>query len=247
MKHPIVFLPVIDSTNNYANTQLFGKGLTEGTVFLAHEQTAGRGQRGSSWESEPGMNLTFSLVLMPDFLDIRRQFLISKVVCLGISDCVAALVGPTRNVCVKWPNDIFVGDRKICGTLIENAVMNGVIRSSVIGIGLNVNQTAFGHGARNPVSLAGITGKAFDLNVVLDGLLRKMDFYYEQLCQGREELIDQRYEEKLYLRNEWHSFRKADVLFRGKITGVNDIGQLRIELENGDFEDFHLKEVEFVK
>ena len=132
----VVLLEQVGSTNNYATSQVRENEVEEGTVFLAVNQTLGRGQQTNKWESENGKNLTLSIVLHPDFLEIKDQFLLSKVVCLGIASFLSKYVGA---VSIKWPNDIYVENRKICGILIENAIMNGRFSSSVVGIGLNVS------------------------------------------------------------------------------------------------------------
>ncbi|MDE5927427.1 MAG: biotin--[acetyl-CoA-carboxylase] ligase, partial [Duncaniella sp.] len=122
-----------------------------GTVVMAREQTAGRGQRGNSWEAEPGCNITLSLLLRPEGLHPARQFVISQAVSLAIADLVSHFVAAP--VSIKWPNDIYVDDRKICGILIENTITGTSIDRTIVGIGLNVNQTEFRSDAPNPVSM----------------------------------------------------------------------------------------------
>lgn len=239
----IVRLPFADSTNNYANGQLNENELPDGTVFLAYVQTDGRGQQNNLWESEPGMNLTFSIVVFPDFLDIRRQFMLSKVVTLGI---YTALLKYIDNIQIKWPNDIYAGDKKLGGILIENSVMYSLIKSSVIGIGINVNQTVFLSKAPNPVSLKTLTNQQYDCDVVLSEILSGIDHYYSLLREGEEELIDRKFISVLYRLNEKHWFRAEQEVFEGEIIGVNEIGQLLIRKQNGEILDFHFKEVEFL-
>ncbi len=239
----IIRLPFADSTNNYANGQLIEKEVSDGTVFLAYDQTAGRGQQNNFWESEPGLNLTFSIVVFPDFLDIRHQFMLSKVVTLGIYTALGKYVDNLR---IKWPNDIYAGNKKLGGILIENSIMYRSIKSSVIGIGINVNQTDFRSAAPNPVSLKTLTNQQFDCDVVLTEILSGIDYYYSLLQKGEEETIDQEFISVLYRLNENHWFRAEQVLFEGEITGVNEIGQLLIRKQNGEILDFHFKEVEFL-
>jgi len=164
----IVRLQETESTNNYANTQIRENVVLEGTVFLAYEQTAGRGQLSNFWESEAGKNLTFSLVLYPDFLEIRRQFMLSKVVTLGIYTALHKYVDQLK---IKWPNDIYAGNRKLGGILIENSIMYGLLKSSVVGIGLNVNQSVFHSTAPNPVSLQILTNQHYDTDCILTEVL----------------------------------------------------------------------------
>lgn len=241
--HQIVHLSAVDSTNNYANGQIREVDVPEGTVFLAYDQTAGRGQMKNFWESEPGQNLTFSLVLYPDFLEIRRQFMLSKVVTLGVYSALNKYVGDLK---IKWPNDIYVANRKLGGILIENSIMYGLLKSSVIGIGLNVNQLEFLSNAPNPVSLKMLTNQHFDCESVLTEILSGIDCYYDLLHNGAYEEIDEQFTSILYRLNERHRFRSEDGIFEGVIIGVNEIGQLQIRETDGEVREFHFKEVEFL-
>jgi len=243
IRNPVIRILRTDSTNNYANQQIRDTTLPEGTVFLTYEQTAGRGQVKNHWESEPGKNLTFSIVFYPDFLEIRRQFLISKVVTLGIYKAITKYVDQLK---IKWPNDIYVEDRKLGGILIENSIMSGILKSSVVGIGMNVNQTVFHSDAPNPVSLQLLTNEHFDCETILLEVLSGINSYYELLRQGEYEIIDQQYLSVLYRLNEKHKFRTEIEVIEGEIIGVNEIGQLLIRREDGKILDFHFKEVEFL-
>jgi BirA family biotin operon repressor/biotin-[acetyl-CoA-carboxylase] ligase len=238
----IVRLEVTDSTNNYANQQIRENGLSEGTVFLAQEQTAGRGQQKNVWESEPGENLLFSIVMYPDFLEIRRQFMLSKVVTLGIYRALNKYVDSLR---IKWPNDIYAGDQKLGGILIENSIMSGLLKNAVVGIGLNVNQTVFYSDAPNPVSLQLLTNQHYDCEIILSEILSGINEYYTLLREGQEDVIDQEFISFLYQRNEKHYYKADDEIFEGEIVGVNEIGQLQIRKNSGEVLEFHFKEVEF--
>lgn len=240
----IVRLQETESTNNYANTQIRENVVLEGTVFLAYEQTAGRGQLSNFWESEAGKNLTFSLVLYPDFLEIRRQFMLSKVVTLGIYTALHKYVDQLK---IKWPNDIYAGNRKLGGILIENSIMYGLLKSSVVGIGLNVNQSVFHSTAPNPVSLQILTNQHYDTDCILTEVLTAINYYYMLLREGEDEKIDQEFISVLYRLNEKHLFKAEDEVFSGEIIGVNEIGQLLVRKENGKIMDFHFKEVEFLQ
>jgi BirA family transcriptional regulator, biotin operon repressor / biotin---[acetyl-CoA-carboxylase] ligase len=242
-KH-IVRLQKTDSTNNYANGQLSQYELTEGTVFLTYEQSAGRGQMKNFWESEPGKNLTFSIVVFPDFLEVRHQFMISKVVTLGIYRALSKYVDKLR---IKWPNDIYVGDKKLGGILIENSIMYNLIKSSVIGIGININQTIFHSNAPNPVSLKILTNQYFDCNLVLSEILSGIDYYYSLLKKGEKARIDLEFISVMYRLNEKHWFRTEKEEFEGEIIGVNEIGQLLVSNQWGKTYVFHFKEVEFLQ
>lgn len=240
----IIHLSSTDSTNNYANSQIREKEVPEGTVFLAYEQTSGRGQLKNFWESQPGENLTFSIVVYPDFLEIRHQFMLSKVVVLGIYKALSKYVDQLK---VKWPNDIYVGNQKLGGILIENSIMYGLLKSSVIGIGLNINQTVFKSNAPNPASLQNLTNKHYDCEAILAEVLSGINWYYYLLQCGEEKKIDEEYIAQLYRLNETCKYRSEETIFEGEIIGVNEIGQLLIRRSDGKILDFHFKEVEFLQ
>ena len=190
------------STNNYLKS--LAATLPSGTVVHTHCQTAGRGQKGNTWEAEPGKNLTFSMLIKRPQVEVREQFAISEAVALAI----AQVVGDTLNkeqpelgsmVKVKWPNDIYVGDRKLCGILIENSLDANGIAYSVIGIGLNVNQAAFVSDAPNPVSLCQLTGHEHDLDALLHTICEQI----EQLCgllgdSAQRQALHEQYVQTLY-------------------------------------------------
>lgn len=152
-------------TSTSSSLLLREASLPHGAVLAARAQTAGRGQRGNSWEAEPGRNLTFSILLRPSVLEAARSFELSMIVSLALLRILQPLVpGP---VMIKWPNDIYAGDRKLCGILIENAFCGTRIERSVVGIGVNVNQDVFRSDAPNPVSLRQLTGRSYDLDALL--------------------------------------------------------------------------------
>lgn len=232
-----------DSTNNYASRQLMTKRLPEGIVYSTSNQEKGRGQVNQHWESEPGKNITMSVVLYPEFVPILSQFLISKAVALAVYDFVRAYV---PDVYIKWPNDIYVGKKKIAGTLIENSLREGVISSTIVGIGLNINQKLFVSDAPNPVSLSLLTDKQFDLDDCMEELCDRLDDWYIHLKTGEIQKINETYERRLFRMNEWTPYRAGDEEFEGRITGVDEIGRLMIEKRDGTQQKFHLKEVEFI-
>jgi BirA family biotin operon repressor/biotin-[acetyl-CoA-carboxylase] ligase len=241
--HTIIPVSSTESTNNYATSQVAVNEVKEGTVFLAYEQTAGRGQLNNRWESEAGRNLTFSIFLQPAFLDIHRQFMLSKVISLGLEAFLSHYTAPVK---IKWPNDIYAGNRKICGILIENAVMSSTISQSIVGIGLNINQTNFCSAAPNPVSLKMITGKDYDLDVMLYELLNEIDAFYLKLQTGLFDELDRAFHEKLYRLNEWRTYKDETHEYSGEIIGVNTIGQLQIREKDGPVHEYHFKEVEYL-
>ena len=156
------------STNSYLADLCQRQDVAELTCVYTAFQSAGRGQRGNSWESEPGKNLLFSFVTYPDFLEARRQFLLSQVTALALQEVLSQYA---EHIAIKWPNDIYAGDRKISGMLVENSLSGENVRTSVIGIGLNVNQTEFPTELPNPVSMALLTGEKYGIESLLDGFM----------------------------------------------------------------------------
>jgi BirA family biotin operon repressor/biotin-[acetyl-CoA-carboxylase] ligase len=235
----------LESTNTYGTELLSKTKPTEGTVISTFRQTAGRGQIGSRWESEPDRNLSFSILLYPTFLAPREQFLLSMTIALAVRTFIARYT--EKMVTVKWPNDIYVGNRKICGILIQNATSTQSLQSSVVGIGVNVNQTQFSENAPNATSLALETGREFSLFELLQDLCQRVEQRYLQLknAAGRAFLYEQ-YQSHLYRYNEPASFQRQDgSTFSGIITGVSDIGKLLVRTKHV-VEAFDIKEIRFL-
>ena len=216
----------------------------EGDIILAQCQTAGRGQRGHTWESREGENLTFSLLLEPLFLPPSEQFLISECVALGVCD---ALMHYGIEAQIKWTNDIYIGDRKLAGILIEHKLQGSALARTVAGIGLNVNQKAFSDDLPNPISMAQATGREFDREEVLQTVATSLMARYEQLREGGAKELQADYHQRLYRLGQEHCYALPDgSRFRGIIRGVEPTGALRIENERGELLSFLFKEVEFV-
>lgn len=173
-----VFLEETDSTNREVARR--AAELAHGAVIVARSQTAGRGQRGNGWESAPGLNLTLSMMLRPRGIEAKEAFVLSMLTSLAVADVLRTFL-PDEDIKVKWPNDIYVGDLKICGILHENSLSGACVAHSIAGIGVNVNQTRFVSDAPNPVSMAMLAGHEFDLGEVLtavcSGLLERIDSY----------------------------------------------------------------------
>ena len=236
----IIRLAETNSTNNYLREQCAKARLPEGSLVIADFQTAGKGQVGNSWESEAGKNLMFSLLLYPDFLPANRQFLISQIASLSVKE---TLEGYTDSITVKWPNDIYWKDRKICGMLIENDLSGVHLDCSVIGIGLNINQEIFRSDAPNPVSLAQITGKTYDREEVLARFLRIFFNYYFLLLQEKEEEIRAAYIAALYHGDGYYSYIDATGRFDACIHAIEPTGHLILRLPDGERRRYAFKEV----
>ncbi len=242
MGRNIIFLDEVDSTNNYAK-QLVSDGAANGTVVLAHFQTRGKGQPGNFWESEAGKNLLTSIILHPDFLEAGKQFLISKIVSLSLVDLLTPEV---NDVSIKWPNDMYIGSRKVAGILIENSIKGSTLDSSIIGIGLNLNQLVFHSKAPNPVSLLQLNGKIYDAQEMLKGFFQYFEKWYRLLEAGKFQQIDEAYLGKLFGFNQWRNFRKDKQLFEARICGIGEFGQLQLEDRSGKITEYMFKEVEYI-
>ncbi|SHH72928.1 BirA family transcriptional regulator, biotin operon repressor / biotin-[acetyl-CoA-carboxylase] ligase [Chryseolinea serpens] len=234
----LVFVPECHSTNTLALQLCQNSGPAEGTLVITPNQTAGRGQRGNGWEAEPGKNFTFSLILKPATLALKDQFYLNIFTSLALRDYLAAK-GCTA-VRVKWPNDIYVGSKKICGILVESQISGNKFSHVVVGIGLNVNQQKFG--TETATSLSILTGMQFDLQAELESLLKFLEARYLQLREGKMALLMEDYLKVLYGLNTPLSFEVEGVLAEGMIVGVDESGRLRVLME-GRERVFGVKEV----
>lgn len=240
----LIKVDATDSTNAYLKKMMLQKETADFTVVLAQNQYAGRGQMGTRWLSEPGKNLTFSILKKHKNLYARNQFGITMLSSLGVYKALNQFLIPDLHV--KWPNDILSGPNKICGILIENMTSGQQVQASVIGIGLNVNQTDFGP-LEQVSSLKGIMGRAFDLEVVLQGILTHLQHSFGHLETRSAEEIRNDYESHLFRKDKPSAFRQEDgTLFMGFIRGVSDEGKLRVELENDEEVSFDMKEVQLL-
>lgn len=239
----IILLNEVESTNNYANQLILSDAAEEGTVVLARYQKKGKGQQGNSWESEYGRNLLMSMILYPGFLDAGNQFLISKVVSLAI---VEFLKTETENVSIKWPNDIYVGKNKIAGILIENSLKGSNMFSTIIGIGLNLNQEFFFSDAPNPVSLKQITGKNYEIQAIAALLIQYISEWYKKLKNNEFKEVNSEYKSNLFRFNQWSLFSVKEKMFEARISGIGEFGQLILEKHDGTNSEYLFKEVEFV-
>lgn len=230
----------LESTNIYCGLLDLGK-VEEFTVIWAHEQTAGIGQRGNKWESEQGKNLTFSIVLHPVFLSAGDQYRLTKTLALGVSDW---LQRQGVEATIKWPNDIYVGGRKICGILTENRIA-GTYESAICGIGLNINQAEFPEGLSGAVSLSQLTGKEYDLRQSLEEIVETVSYRYDQLSKTPETI------DKDYLARLLNLGKRANYMYRGEvigatIKGVNPFGHLQLVTDKGEHLECMMKEIELI-
>lgn len=233
----------LGSTNQYCKL-LDLKQTEEFTIIWALSQPEGVGQRGNRWESEAGTNLTFSIILHPTFLPPQQQYLLTKVLALGISDYLIALL-PNEAIYIKWPNDIYVGNRKICGILVENHI-GQKFESAVCGIGFNVNQSSFSDWIPNPISLSQITGMDYDLQTILEALVTAISERYNQLREGLIDRLDKEYLSRLLYLNERHTYRYLGEEICATIIGVNAFGHLLLQTDDGKTIVAQMKEIELL-
>jgi BirA family biotin operon repressor/biotin-[acetyl-CoA-carboxylase] ligase len=239
----IIRLDTTESTNLYAESLAEGREIPDGTVIVANHQTAGRGQGSNTWVSEPGKNLTITIVLHPRFLPADRQFQLNKAVSLGVYDLLEELVPDIR---IKWPNDIYAGDRKIGGILIQHQVSGNTLETTFAGIGLNLNQTDFPPDLPNPSSVKALTGRDTDPEEALKELLEALEDRYRQLQGESPSKLDGEYYQTLRGAGVWNQYQVGDRVIRGRILGVDAYGRLMLEEEDGNIAPFTHGKIEYL-
>lgn len=258
-KHDTIWLDSVDSTNEEAARLI--DSIDNLSVLSAMRQTEGKGQRGNTWSSDRGKNLTFSIVLKFDHeaetaphalpsMKAYDQFVISEITALSVVDLLAEYGIQAR---IKWPNDIYVGDRKICGILIENSLRGTNLHSSIVGVGINVNQTEFPDSVPNPTSMKSETGEDQDIILMLEFFMEIFTDYltrYGHIHGGYGKL------RKMYHSQMWRKDEMAEFIenidsgekrrFRGTIKGLSDVGHLIIENEEGELREFSFKQISYI-
>ena len=236
----IEYLAETASTNLVASDRKY----RHGDIVIAGSQTAGRGQRGNAWSSAPEMNLTFSAVLEPGRLPAEMQFYLSEIVSLSVAETLSEYGIGAK---VKWPNDIYAGEKKIAGILIENYIMGPLIKRSVAGVGLNVNQSAFDPSLPNPTSVFLQTGETAELTEALDVFLGKLYGWFSKLEAGDLNGIGSAYRSRLYRKEGEYLFSlPGGGIFKASIVEIMPAGELVLRMDDGETKPFLFKEVEFV-
>ena len=238
----IIKLDAIDSTNNYLKKLMVKNELEDCTVVSTNFQYAGKGQMGSEWYSEKSKNLICSILKQNFSIKLKDQFLISIVVSLSILKSLQKFNIP--NLTIKWPNDIMSVNKKICGVLIENIIKNNLIQSSVIGIGLNINQKYF-ENLPSASSMKNITGTHYDINEILTQILIELKNYFSLINELETDKILELYTSKMYRINKPSTFKliSSNEIFSGFIKGINRFGEIIIELEDNIIKTYKLKQV----
>lgn len=241
----LIELESVGSTNDYVKAHI--DTLTSPTMVSAFAQTAGRGQRGNSWESEPGENLTFSVfVRLPDF-PARRQFAVSEAVALAVAGMLNSFGLKAK---VKWPNDIYVGNRKICGILIEHAIMGTLLAHTIIGVGININQRQFISPAPNPVSVWQLLGRETPVETVREEMMRRLENCFRDLADEEGRMTVHNGFLRCLWRGDGDTYPFRDTAtgeeFRASIAGIDPDGPLRLRLVGGEEREYLFKQVEFL-
>lgn len=243
-KRQVISVDAVNSTNELAAQLLASGNVPEGSIVIARDQTAGRGQFGSLWWSEPGNSLTLSIVLKPEFLAPTQLFALNMAVSIAACEFISDTV--RHQALIKWPNDIVCRGSKVCGVLIENSIIGERVRHSIVGIGVNLNQQTFPPFLPGATSLRVISGLDFDPESLIDPLSEAMAKYYDMLRSDGDQLR-QVYHERLHGLGKKQLFSRADHRFLATITGVSDSGRLELEMDDDSRETFAVKEVVFVQ
>lgn len=233
------------STNEVANSMLKNQEIRPGVIIRTDFQKEGKGQDKNSWESDAKRNLLLSLIINSDYLPPEKQFYLNKIVSLAVSDLLNELF-PKRDICIKWPNDIYVGDKKIAGILINNTIKGSSLEHSVLGIGLNVNQRKFVSDAPNPTSIAILKRKEFDLEKCFIRLCDQLNFRCHQLQQFDYDAIDKDYLSRLYRYKKFANYWIDNKKVNARIIGLDQYGKLCLKDKKTNDYCCDLKEVTFI-
>lgn len=233
------FIRETNSTNAYLQTLQKDLSKTEMHVVYTNFQTAGRGQMGNAWESERGKNLLFSLLFHPQHIALNECFYVSQLISVAL---LKVLSQHSNGFSIKWPNDIYYNDKKIAGILIENTIKGAFLGSTIIGVGLNVNQKTFSSYPHNPISLHHIVGHTVDRKTLMQQIVATFETLYNE---DNSKNIRNIYFEHLYRANAWHRFSANNAIFEARIVNVETDGQLVVENLNGKKEHYYFKEISF--
>ncbi len=240
----LIKLSETSSTNDYLENLIKEEQLVAGTVVISKSQPQGKGMDQNKWESETGKNLTFSILIRPTNISPTDQYLISICTSLAVSDFISTF--NIKDVKIKWPNDIYVDDKKICGILIRHSIEGNKIGHSVIGIGININQEKFSSWIPNPVSVKNICKQETRLPRALHNFLAIFENRYLQMTEGNIEEMHKEYLKLMYRRNQFAEYRFLGERITAKITGLGEFGFLQFEDLNGKMYECDLKEIEYI-
>ena len=230
----IIKLSDTASTNDY----LLGLNTDQDLCVVTDYQSAGKGMGTNTWESEPGKNLLFSILLHPTWLPINRQYLLSMAEAIAIVEVLG------DGFEIKWPNDIYYGDKKLSGTRIDINLQGSTLKDVIIGTGINVNQEVFLSDAPNPISLKNITGQEHDRDILLRDILERFYIYYNKVQDSPQEVV-RRYHEKLYRKVGFHTYADKDGTFQAEIVRVAENGIITLRRQDGTLSHYEFKELRF--
>lgn len=240
--HNVIHVKECDSTNNTLEEINKTGKQEEGTILWSDFQSTGKGQRGNKWESEKGKNLLFSMLLYPG-VKANEQFIVSQIVALAVAECLSSY---TEDITIKWPNDIYWKEKKICGILVENKLNGDNIEQSIAGTGININQNKFTSDAPNPISLSQITSERHSISDILYKVRANILDYNLQLQSGNINSIKKRYKDLLFRREGYHPYNDGKSDFTAKIKDIEPSGLLVLETEDGTERRFAFKEVKYI-
>ena len=237
----IIKLGAIDSTNLFLRQLITQESIDDYTTVVASHQTNGRGQMGTQWSSQESKNLMVSVFKDVSFLKIEYNFYISIVVSLSIFRALESL--HIKKLKIKWPNDILADQKKLAGILIENVIKQNQLQASIIGFGVNVNQTVF-NDLPKASSLLVVSGRVFDLDEVLHEILTQLELHFNLLKNGMRDRLKSDYESHLFRKDKPSTFKNAEnEMFSGIILGITDSGNLRVQIDETEIREFDLKEI----
>jgi BirA family biotin operon repressor/biotin-[acetyl-CoA-carboxylase] ligase len=242
MKYKVLKYKEVTSTNTLAMQMIKEGKAGSGLVLSTDYQTSGKGSGNNIWVSKKGKNILFSMIISPENIEPSKQFLITQIISLAI---VYSLKNIIDDLKIKWPNDIYAGDKKIGGILIQNTISLNTIAFSVIGVGINVNQRKFPREIPNPVSIINIINKTSDRDKLLHAILKNFDEIYRLSIDNQKE-INAEYLKHLYRYNIFAGYKSGEKTFTAKITGITQYGQLVTEDIYGKERIFNFKEVTFI-
>ena len=238
-----IYIPQTISTN-VSLAEICSKGYTENlTCVYSSFQTDGRGQRGNKWESEDGKNLLFSFVVFPKELPAKEHFILLQITALALYDTLSLY---TEGISIKWPNDIYWEDKKICGTLIENDLSGMNIERSISGTGVNLNQKEFRSNAPNPISLSQITGHDYEIDNILHKIMTSASKYYFMYENGESETIRRKYFNAIYRKDGFHWYKDNNGKFEATIENIEKDGRFILKDRKGNVRKYLFKEIEYV-
>jgi BirA family biotin operon repressor/biotin-[acetyl-CoA-carboxylase] ligase len=238
----LIYLDSCGSTNTVASKLLEAGYHKDDTIIITNNQTHGKGQRNTEWQTEPNSNLTFSIIKFPDFLVPNRGFYLNFIASLAVYNALKEYNLPQMKV--KWPNDIYCGSKKLCGILIESKVIGKTVLSSIIGIGINVNQKLFKYDTATSISL--VYGLDVSIEDLALGVIKNFNALYKQLRTGCFDFIRNQYLSNLYWLYETRTFDCEGVIFQGAIVDIDANGELVVRHSNGILHSYGYKKIKFL-